>query len=138
MVYGFHCDFFIILTLCSGKGTRFSINKRRESHLPPRAEGSFDSNVFIVLLTILVTSHPFLTSNNMLITSTTQITPTSIQCDNDQQPLESLPAPFIFAEVAILKFSAYVEVDTILSSNLHKPSQRPHSWVEGFHKNNCF
>ena len=48
MVYGFHCDFFIILTLCSGKGTRFSINKRLESHLSPRAEGSFDSNVFIV------------------------------------------------------------------------------------------
>ena len=69
MVYVVRCDLFVILTRCSGKGTRFSVNKRLESHLPPRAEGSFDSNVFIVFLTILLASQhlihndPFLTSN---------------------------------------------------------------------------
>jgi len=50
-----------------------------------------------------------------------KITPTSIQCDNDQQPLESLPAPFIFAEDLGVKCLDYKQRYCCNSVDMFRP-----------------
>ena len=86
-----HC-FKYDVWCCSGKGTRSTSSK---CNLRSRTHGQWVCKSYLVVLYSIVLV--WLDSNSN--TPCLQITPTSIQCDNAQQKLDTLPPPFLWAEV---------------------------------------
>ena len=86
-----HC-FKYNVWCCSGKGTRSTSSK---CNLRSRTHGQLICRSYFVFLYLFVLVWLDSNSNTLCF----QITPTSIQCDNAQQKLDTLPPPFLWAEV---------------------------------------